>query len=757
MFATQMISDGFRRFIRPTLNAEQVKSIREKVRTYLRPITSLPGMYEPFPMAWYLASSLGMADEIASLVRIIPDTQYGNKDNYSGYYQRPQWIVLGLGDPLKIEAEWRRLSLPHTTPEEVRAWLATTEFHGLDVVRDSILAKTNKDEAQALVEAFGRAKAPEVAPFMLELLIESKAARGARQWLDDNLSLAIAGLIPTAAGKGKLADEALEFLREQKRKGQEAFIRQCVEAASPEVADRIRREVLDRVEIELPPLDDASTPEAIKSALMESTKLKPPAWIAPEGLPKILVGDRAMTSKQTSVLLAGLAKSTLDQPTSIVKAVRATADRSTLDAFVWALFERWYREGAPPKEKWAMIAIGLLGSDGSALKLTPLIRAWPGESQHARAVVGLECLRAIGTDGAMMRLNGIAQKLSFKGLKAKAAEMMEAIARDRHMTRAELEDRIVPDCDLDEKGSRIFDFGPRQFTFVLGSEMKPMVRDPEGKLKPDLPKPTAKDDPILASAAVDAWKLLKKQIKEVTKVQAERLEQAMVVGRRWTPEDFETLLVKHPLMTNLVRMVLWGGYDASGKLISTFRLTDERDFADVDEKPVSLDGLARVGIVHPLHLSTSDASSWGEIFGDYEIIPPFPQLGRSVHRLEPGEETATDLKGRVVGKIPAVTLVGLLERLGWARGIPEDAGVFHEHSKAFEEADVTAVIQYPGVPVGYMVDWEAQEIEKCFFVPGIYTAQIYPEHKNAMPLGKVDPVVISEVLGTLGALASKAS
>ena len=30
--------------------------------------------------------------------------------------------------------------------------------------------------------------------------------------------------------------------------------------------------------------------------------------------------------------------------------------------------------------------------------------------------------------------------------------------------------------------------------------------------------------------------------------------------------------------------------------------------------------------------------------GDYEIIPPFPQLGRPVHALEAGERTATAIK-----------------------------------------------------------------------------------------------------------------
>src|SRR5678815_970170 len=94
-----------------------------------------------------------------------------------------------------------------------------------------------------------------------------------------------------------------------------------------------------------------------------------------------------------------------------------------------------------------MTAVGALGGDTSVLKLTPMVRAWPGESQHPRAVLGLEVLRAIGSDTALMQLNGIAQKLKFQGLKTKAREFMEAIAKDKGLTRAELEDRVVPDFD----------------------------------------------------------------------------------------------------------------------------------------------------------------------------------------------------------------------------------------------------------------------------------------------------------------------
>ncbi len=589
---------------------------------------------------------------------------------------------------------------------------------------------------------------------MLELMLSSKAPALARNWLEHRVGHAIAGLIPVAAGKGKLADAALEYLRTQRRKGHEAFIRECLASAPPETAEKVGREVLERVKVAIPAFDPNATPGWLRTALDGAAKLQSPSWVGRE-LPTVVAGDRALSEPQVDQLLGALAKSTLGGPHPLVAAIRAHADRRSLDAFAWALFERWLAEGAPSKEKWAMGALGLLGSDSAALKLTPMVRVWPGESQHQRAVFGLECLRAIGSDVALMQLSGIAQKLSFKGLKTKAAEMMEAIAQDRGLSRAELEDRIVPDCDLDERGSRLFDFGPRQFRFSLGPEMKPMVRDEAGKLKDELPKPGAKDDATRAAAAVEDWKRLKKQIREVAKVQAERLEQAMVTGRRWSPGDFESLLVRHPLMINLVRLVLWGGYDAKGRLVSSFRVTEERDYADIQESSYRLDGIATVGVVHPLHLTDKQRSAWGEIFSDYEIIPPFSQLGRTVHRLEPGQETDRDLiKGRTI-TIPSVTLVGILERHGWNRGIPTDAGIFREHSKPFEGANVTAVIEYPGISVGSMLDWDDQTLDKCFFVPDVYTPTSYPDHRDVLPLGAVDPVVISEVLGTLGAIASK--
>jgi hypothetical protein len=403
-----------------------------------------------------------------------------------------------------------------------------------------------------------------------------------------------------------------------------------------------------------------------------------------------------------------------------------------------------------------MTTIGLLGTDTSALKLAPMIRIWPGESQHQRAVLGLECLRTIGTDTALMQINGIAQKVKFKGIKQRAQECMEAIAQERGMTKAELEDRIVPDCDLDAAGTRIFDFGDRQFRFVLGADLKPMLKDADNKIKGDLPKPNSKDDPAKAEQAIADWKLFKKQLSEIVKLQPDRLEQAMITGRRWPVDDFMALLVQHPLMTHLVQRLIWGGYDAAGQLVETFRVTEDRTYADRHDATFTPTAIAQIGIVHPLHLSAEVLSSWGEILSDYEIVAAFPQLGRAIYHLEPDEAAQTAITRFAAAKVPAVTLVGMLEKSGWVRGIPEDGGVFSEHSKPFYGANITAIVQYYGVPVGYMEGWEDQAIESCFFLEGIYTPQMYPDHKQAIALGKIDPVVISEVLQDLTAIAAKA-
>jgi len=735
----------FRRQVLPYLTDTQAEALRQQLCPKLEP-AKWPTSGNTIPSAaFYLAAQLGMDKEVQTLVESWPDDLYykGYQYNHLKYLHQPQEIVFGLGNASLVESQTRRLQLYLSQPDYIRAWLAHTEYSALDWVKCSILERADKKLVAQLLETFALVKAPEAAPHMLELM-QSLVLPQATQWLDENPTHAIAGLIPVAARQSHLAISAVKFLQRMRRKGYEATIRSRIESEALTIPESVRSSILKQ---DFTELDNNTTPEWLHKALTnaETPKKSKFQWIEPADLPPITIKQHCLNSNQMILLLLALQHSTFDHPHLLVTTLKANCESTVLDTFVWELFERWLQVGAPSKEKWALVAVGLLGNDASVLKLASLIRVWPGESQHKRAVLGLQALQAIGTDTALMQINGIAQKLKFQALKAKAKECVEVIALKRGLTLEQLEDRIVPDCELDERGSRIFDYGSRQFHLVLGAEMKPMVRDSQGNLK-TLPHPGEKDDAELASIAITEWKLLKKQLTEVGKAQKSRLERAMIDGRTWQREEFETLLVQHPLMIHLVRSLVWAGYDPSGQLVSTFRVTEDQTYADAEDQSLSLTGIAAVGIVHPAQLSENMRTTWGELLSDYETIPPFRQLSRTVFTLEPAEFQNREITRFQGITVSSVTLVGILGGTGWLRGALQ-------YCKPFPRANVTVVLECSSVLSSYM---EADaELKRCFFVPGY--PQVDTQDRSAMLLGDIDTVVISEVLRNLGAIASQGS
>ena len=90
--------------------------------------------------------------------------------------------------------------------------------------------------------------------------------------------------------------------------------------------------------------------------------------------------------------------------------------------------------------------------------------------------MGLDVLTEMGSEVALMNLYGISQKLKFKGLKNKAKEKVQEVAEQRGLTELQLADRLVPDFDLDARGSTTLDFGARQFTVGFDERLRPIVR-----------------------------------------------------------------------------------------------------------------------------------------------------------------------------------------------------------------------------------------------------------------------------------------
>lgn len=425
-----------------------------------------------------------------------------------------------------------------------------------------------------------------------------------------------------------------------------------------------------------------------------------PSWYHSASLePPLLKQGGAISGEALDNLVLMLMISKPGEAYPGLELVKRAATAESLARFAWSLYQLWHDAGADSKDYWAFHSLGFLGNDEVVRTLTPLLKKWPGEGAHARAVQGLDVLTTIGSDIALMHLFGLSQKLKFKGLKAQAGERIQEIALARNITADQLADRLVPDLDLDSKGSMTLDYGQRSFTVGFDESLKPFVKDEQGKLKKSLPKPGKTDDPDLAPQAFNLFKALKKDVKAIASQQLTRLEQAMVKERCWSPHDFQAYFVDHPLIVHLTRRLVWSSYHQEGTLLNHFRVTEDGTLADVEDEAYQLEPNSLIKLAHPLTLGAGAISAWSEVFGDYEILQPFPQLGRETYLPEAGELDQRELKRFEGKKIPSLRLLGL-ESKGWRRGEAQDGGVYHWMTKELSSERFLYLNFLDGIIVG---------------------------------------------------------
>ncbi|MFI0351137.1 DUF4132 domain-containing protein [Actinomadura sp. 9N407] len=588
------------------------------------------------------------------------------------------------------------------------------------------IARANPANAGLLILPFLDAEAASLAAGWLARLTSARAA--AREWFDRHGLDAVPPLLPAALGKPgverRSAETALRYLATGH--GDEPIVeaaRHHGDRAADAVATMLATDPLDVLPAKVP---------------------RPGAWADPALLPQILIGGRALPAAATGHFLTMLAMSKPGDPYPGIEIVRGLCDAESLARFSWAVFHRWELSGAPAKDGWALTQLGWLGDDEAVRRLSPLVRAWPGEGGHKKAVAGLDVLAGIGSDVALMHLNGIAQKVKFKGLKARAQERIDELAAGLGLTPERLADRLVPDLGLTSDGSLTLDYGPRRFTVGFDEQLTPYVNDGDGKHRKALPKPGAKDDEEQAPAAYKRFTALKKDVRTIAADQIRRLETAMVTGRRWTVQEFADFFVGHPLVQHIARRLVWATDDGT-----TFRIAEDGTFADIGDEALVLPDAARVRIRHPVDLDDGELTGWSEMFADYEILQPFPQLARAVHALTEQERDGARLERFEGRAVPVGKVVGL-ERRGWRRGDPQDAGVESWISRQVADDRFVVIGLDPGIIAGAFDEFPEQTLY------GVRLTDA-PHGSRSCRFGDLDRATASEILADLLALTDQAT
>jgi len=627
-------------------------------------------------------------------------------------------LVLGQPSAPDVLAAGEALPLRFYDARGVREWLAATGEAGLAHAMRHTSDYDYGDTADR-IGALGMLGTPATARAMLNLTRRKGFAPHARAWLAAHMDPALPVLVKAAGSRTASGDVAVELLRTHADAGGRGEVERCASAAVRDVVFRVA------LTAELEWLD--AVPK----------RPKPVPWLYADALPILQLEGRTAGEEQTPAIVEALRASSLTAVDPRLAALRAAAEPRSAEAWALALFRQWLRANAPAADRWAMSVLGTFGGDESVLALVPLIRRWPGEAQHTRAVFGLDVLRTIGSELALTQIAGLAQRLPFAALKKRAAECIEEIALARELSRDRLEDRIVPTLDFTAAGEREFAYRGVTYSIRLNASLAPSLVDPAGRLLRDLPK--AEDD----AGERAQWVLLKKQLRELANVQRMRLERAMVAQRSWFGDEFTRFVVNHPLVGRLARDLVWIVDSVKGD--ARFFSIEPGGLLDAGAQAIALSPRAGVRVAHRLEMNEDELARWEQRFAGR--AQPFAQLERIAYRLDALERRGSHISRFADASAPETTFTSRLKARGWSRGTVADGGMYGFHSKYFERADVHAVITHDGIVVGYRrPDARVGEIG-CTFYRG---ADFEPSLDHGrLALDDVAPVAISEVIADL--------
>lgn len=434
-----------------------------------------------------------------------------------------------------------------------------------------------------------------------------------------------------------------------------------------------------------------------------------------------------------------------------------------LENFALEIFLKWIQENAEAKKKWILYFASIYGGFNMIEIFQKYIKEW---SEAARGAIAAEAVMALALNGssdALMAVDNISHKFKHKQVKSAANQALQNAADILGITKEELGDKIVPNLGFDENMERIFDYGTRKFKVYLNTALELEVYDEKDKKLKTLPAVGAKDTEDIAKASNAEFKQMKKQLKNVVKIQKLRLETAMLADRRWTVDAWESLFVKNPVMHKFAMGLIWIAYE-DNKAVQSFRYMEDGTFNTSDEDEYELPKTCTIGLAHPIDLDEETLLAWKEQLSDYEIIQPMEQLEKKVYTVDDTEKGKLDLLRFNDRELNGYTLLNRMTKMGWYKGSVQDAGCFY----TFYREDITkridmgkGVIKYEGNAVeltfsGMYVagDDENVSIERVrFYEPGTVErgSYVYDEvdDKKSFKLDEVNPRYFSEIIAQL--------
>lgn len=456
------------------------------------------------------------------------------------------------------------------------------------------------------------------------------------------------------------------------------------------------------------------------------------------------------------------------------KVVLNLIDRSKSGAFAKEIFNLYLGNGADSKQKYCLALAGLLGDDEVVQTLRSTVQRWAentlkwfqddkgtwqqsGEGARLKmAEYAVGALALIGSNKALRAVEFFSRKYRSKNknIGEAAKNALKTAAEELGISPYELADSIIPDFGFDGL-FKTFDIKGAEYRAFIDNDFKLAYFDENNKKLKSPPKGTPEE-------LKTEFKEIAKEVRDIVRSQSDRLEQYMVIGRRWTKENWERFFLGNPIMFVYAIKLIWGEFDKNGKLVNAFYCSEDTTLLNLEDEEISIDEENMVGMLHPLHISEQERRQWQDKFYELGIEAIFDQMNRAVHTITDADKNLlinNNFSGR---KVDARAAVGYFEKLGWQRGSVVDGGMVSAYRKSFEEAGVDAMIEVDGIYMGWY-EYDDAQTGRLFFVKtgsvqfGSYTYDEPSDDKDKrlIPFKDISDIIYSEIIGDLEKIAPK--
>ncbi|TKW68654.1 MAG: DUF4132 domain-containing protein [Paracoccus denitrificans] len=374
-----------------------------------------------------------------------------------------------------------------------------------------------------------------------------------------------------------------------------------------------------------------------------------------------------------------------------------------------------YKDYTPERlaEQWTRAAISDYLNSGAAskgilalaLKATPLTLARLASGylkNHGKRVAQaksvVELLALSGSAEALQVVVATATRFKQRTVRELAEVMVDRIAEERGWTADELADRSIPSGGLEEGGLLDLPMGEdaKPYQARLDSDLVLHLHNPDGKIVKSLPAGTDENSKESKAQLTSAKKILK----EVVEKQKGRLYEAMLTGREWTLDAWQSDLRGHPIVGRLTERAIWRGLDADGNVRVTFRPTAEGDVMTASGDDADMSGIERIDLAHATSLSGDDLAAWTEHLSDFEVKPLFSQIDRPVLAIGDDQKEAHSIDDREGWMMDNLKLRGLASKLGYDQGETGDGGSTTTYDKRIDRLGYRASIEFSGTYFG---------------------------------------------------------